>query len=91
MKIKIPLVVFIFFIAILFFGLFIETKVIQSPLIGKKLPNYELVELNTGYKSDIHMLPNETFLLNGQAKQETAITIKDQPIFPDVSKDDRYK
>ena len=64
MKIKIPLIIFILFISILFFGLFIETKLIQSPLIGKKLPNYELVELNTGYKSDIHMLPRETFLLN---------------------------
>ena len=56
MKIKIPLIIFIFFIAVLFFGLFIETRTIQSPLIGKKLPNYELVELNTGYKSDIYML-----------------------------------
>ena len=64
MKIKIPLIIFIFFISILFFGLFIETKLIQSPLIGKKLPNYELLELNTGYKSDIRMLPRETFLLN---------------------------
>lgn len=90
MKIKIPLVIFIFFIAVLFFGLFIETRTIQSPLIGKKLPNYELVELNTGYKSDIYMLPNEPFLLNVWASW-CLECIREHSVLTNIAKDKKLK
>ena len=90
MKIKIPLIIFIFFIAVLFFGLFIETRTIQSPLIGKKLPNYELVELNTGYKSDIHMLPNEPFLLNVWASW-CLECIREHSVLTNIAKDKKLK
>ena len=90
MKIKIPLIIFIFFIAVLFFGLFIETRTIQSPLIGKKLPNYELVELNTTYKSDIYMLPNEPFLLNVWASW-CLECIREHSVLTNIAKDKKLK
>ncbi|MBT3548898.1 MAG: DsbE family thiol:disulfide interchange protein [Gammaproteobacteria bacterium] len=88
MNIKISSVIFIIFIMILFFGLFVDTRVIRSPLIGKKLPNYELIELNTGYKTDISMLPGETLLLNVWASW-CLECIREHRVLMDISKDQK--
>lgn len=87
---KIPFITFILFVLILFFGLFTDTRIIQSPLIGKKLPNYELSELNTGYKTDSFMLPDEPFLLNVWASW-CLECIREHGLLSDISKSKKLK
>ena len=45
-------------------GLFIDTKNIRSPLIGKNVPQFILSELSSGNSFNNDMLPAERYLIN---------------------------
>ena len=64
MKHKLSITIFISFISILFFGLFTDTRVIQSPLIGKDMPSFNLMTLHSQSLVDSTMIPKETVLVN---------------------------
>lgn len=49
---------------ILLLGLFIDTKNISSPLIGKNIPQFILSELSSGNSFNNDMLPTERYLIN---------------------------
>jgi len=49
---------------ILLLGLFIDTKNIRSPLIGKNIPQFILSELSSGNSFNNDMLPTERYLIN---------------------------
>lgn len=64
MKPNFPIIFFLILVVILFFGLFTNTKVIQSPLIGKHLPNFTLTTLRSSQVVSKDDLTKEPMLLN---------------------------
>jgi cytochrome c biogenesis protein CcmG/thiol:disulfide interchange protein DsbE len=64
MKLNFPIIFFLILVVILFFGLFTNTKVIQSPLIGKHLPNFALTKLRSSQVMSKDDLIKEPMLLN---------------------------
>lgn len=64
MKNKFILILFLSLMTILLLGLFIDTKNISSPLIGKNIPQFILSELSSGNSFNNDMLPTERYLIN---------------------------
>ena len=64
MKNKIIIILFSSFILMLFIGLFTNTRIINSPLIGKELPDFNLPLLGSTEIINAQILPKEPFLLN---------------------------
>ena len=64
MKNKFILILFLSLMTILLLGLFIDTKNIRSPLIGKNIPQFILSELSSGNSFNNDMLPTERYLIN---------------------------
>ena len=64
MKNKFILILFLSLMLIFLLGLFIDTKNIKSPLIGKNIPQFILSELSSGNSFNNDMLPTERYLIN---------------------------
>ena len=64
MKNKISIMVFVIFISMLYAGLFNNSRLVHSPLIDKKLPEFSLPVLQSNITANISTFPDDIFLLN---------------------------
>ncbi len=61
---KVSIIIFIIFISMLYVGLSHNSRLVQSPLIDKKLPEFSLPVLQSDISADISVFPDDIFLLN---------------------------
>ncbi len=61
---KLSLLVFSAFILLLYVGLHNNSRIVQSPLIDKKLPEFNLPILQSESLAEMSTFPDDTFLLN---------------------------
>jgi len=61
---KVSIIVFIIFIGMLYAGLFNDSRLVHSPLIDKKLPEFSLPVLQSEVSADVTTFPDDIFLLN---------------------------
>tara|TARA_Y100000748_G_scaffold282708_1_gene263222 strand:+ start:582 stop:1106 length:525 start_codon:yes stop_codon:yes gene_type:complete len=61
---KLSLLIFSVFILLLYVGLNNDSRLVQSPLINKKLPEFNLPILQSESLAEISTFPDDTFLLN---------------------------
>jgi len=90
LKHKTSIFIFISFISILFFGLFIDTRVIQSPLIGKDIPSFNLKTLSSELPVNNNMFPKEMILVNVWASW-CLECIREHQIMMKINKDKKIK
>lgn len=90
MKNKLSIVIFISFISILFFGLFTDTRIIQSPLIGQDIPTFNLKTLHSQSPIDSTMIPKETVLVNVWASW-CLECIREHQLMMKINKDKKIK
>ncbi len=64
MKKSVILLIFLIFFVTLSLGLFIDTKDVDSPLVGKPMPSFNLEELKTGNLVSPQYFPKNAFLIN---------------------------
>ena len=64
MKNKVSIMVFVIFISMLYAGLFNNSRLVHSPLIDKKLPEFSLPVLQSNITANISTFPDDIFLLN---------------------------
>ena len=90
MKNKLSIIIFISFISILFFGLFTDTRIIQSPLIGQDIPTFNLTTLHSQSPIDSTMIPKETVLVNVWASW-CLECIREHQLMMKINKDKKIK
>ena len=61
---KLSLLAFTIFILLLYVGLDNNSRLVHSPLIDKKLPEFNLPILQSESQAKISTFPDDTFLLN---------------------------
>ena len=61
---KVSILIFVIFISMLYVGLSHNSRLVQSPLIDKKLPEFSLPVLQSDISADISVFPDDIFLLN---------------------------
>ena len=61
---KVSIIVFVIFISMLYAGLFNNSRLVRSPLIDKKLPEFSLPVLQSNVTANISTFPDDIFLLN---------------------------
>ena len=61
---KVSLIIFVVFILILYVGLDNNSRLVHSPLINKKLPDFNMPILQSESFAGISTFPDDTFLLN---------------------------
>ena len=68
MKKSVILLIFLIFFVTLSLGLFIDTKDVDSPLVGKPMPSFNLEELKTGKLVSPQYFPKNAVRINVWAR-----------------------